>query len=203
MVHDHLSHTHESPRSDRNASPNSASCDVARTTSAAGAAGGPSASGPKEIRGRKNLERGNMTTSSAAEENHDDHSASKSDEWWSASISAGPRRRAAAMVPPIASAAQVPAFNFSFALGGWLMIYNFGVAKCLLDHGLHKVDPRRQSVIGSSAGSLAAAALVLEADIDKVSPTITVRPSYCTRRVNSLTLATPVASRSGGLGHVT
>lgn len=64
--------------------------------------------------------------------------------------------------------APVTAFNFSFALGGWLMIYNFGVAKCLLDHGLHKVDPERQSIIGSSAGSLSAAALVLEADIDKV-----------------------------------
>lgn len=64
--------------------------------------------------------------------------------------------------------APVSAFNFSFALGGWLMIYNFGVAKCLLDHGLHKVDPERQSIIGSSAGSLSAAALVLEADIDKV-----------------------------------
>ena len=61
-----------------------------------------------------------------------------------------------------------PAFNFSFALGGWLMIYNFGVAKCLRDHGLHKVQPERQSIIGSSAGSLSAAALVLEADIDKV-----------------------------------
>lgn len=61
----------------------------------------------------------------------------------------------------------VPAYNFSFAMGGWLMIYNFGVAKCLLDHGLHKVQPERQRVIGSSAGSLAAAALVLEADIDK------------------------------------
>lgn len=48
------------------------------------------------------------------------------------------------------------------------MIYNFGVAKCLLDHGLHKVQPERQSIIGSSAGSLAAAGLVLEADIDKV-----------------------------------
>lgn len=47
------------------------------------------------------------------------------------------------------------------------MIYNFGVAKCLLDHRLHTVHPE-QSVIGSSAGALAAAALVLEADIDKV-----------------------------------
>lgn len=53
-------------------------------------------------------------------------------------------------------------------MGGWLMIYNFGVAKCLLDHGLHAVHPK-QSIIGSSAGSLAAAAIVLEADIDKVS----------------------------------
>ena len=67
-----------------------------------------------------------------------------------------------------AEPATIPAYNFSFAMGGWLMIYNFGVAKCLLDHGLHKVQPERQTVIGSSAGSLAAAALVLEADIDKV-----------------------------------
>ncbi|CAN0206981.1 unnamed protein product [Ectocarpus sp. 6 AP-2014] len=52
-------------------------------------------------------------------------------------------------------------------MGGWLMFYTFGVAKCLLDHGLHNVRPTEQSVIGSSAGSLAAAALVLEADIDK------------------------------------
>lgn len=48
------------------------------------------------------------------------------------------------------------------------MFYSFGVAKCLLDHGLHKVRPLQQSFIGSSAGSLAAAALALEADIDKV-----------------------------------
>ncbi|CAN0470255.1 unnamed protein product [Ectocarpus sp. 12 AP-2014] len=53
-------------------------------------------------------------------------------------------------------------------MGGWLMFYTFGVAKCLLDHGLHNVRPMEQSVIGSSAGSLAAAALVLEADIDKI-----------------------------------
>lgn len=63
---------------------------------------------------------------------------------------------------------RIPAFNFSFAMGGWLMFYSFGVAKCLLDHGLHRVRPMRQSFIGSSAGSLAAAALALEADIDKV-----------------------------------
>ncbi|CAN0388900.1 unnamed protein product, partial [Ectocarpus sp. 12 AP-2014] len=63
---------------------------------------------------------------------------------------------------------RLPAFNFSFAMGGWLMFYTFGVAKCLLDHGLHNVRPMEQSVIGSSAGSLAAAALVLEADIDKI-----------------------------------
>lgn len=62
---------------------------------------------------------------------------------------------------------RVPAFNFSFAMGGWLMFYSFGVAKCLLDHGLHKVRPLQQSFIGSSAGSLAATALALEADIDK------------------------------------
>lgn len=64
---------------------------------------------------------------------------------------------------------RIPAFNFSFAMGGWLMFYSFGVAKCLLDHGLHKVRPMQQSFIGSSAGSLAAAALALEADIDKAS----------------------------------
>lgn len=63
---------------------------------------------------------------------------------------------------------RIPAINFSFAMGGWLMFYSFGVAKCLLDHGLHKVS-EKQSAIGSSAGSLAAAALILEADIDKVS----------------------------------
>lgn len=70
---------------------------------------------------------------------------------------------------------RLPAFNFSFAMGGWLMFYTFGVAKCLLDHGLHNVRPTEQSVIGSSAGSLAAAALVLEADIDKASNECCVR----------------------------
>lgn len=70
-----------------------------------------------------------------------------------------------------AAARAVPAYNFSFAMGGWLMIYNFGVAKCLLDHGLHDVHPD-QTVIGSSAGSLAAAAVVLEADIDKVGVSV-------------------------------
>lgn len=83
-----------------------------------------------------------------------------------------PAEGAAASVAAAASAPAesrgVPAFNFSFAMGGWLMFYSFGVAKCLMDHGLHKVLPMRQRAIGSSAGSLAATALVLEADIDKV-----------------------------------
>ena len=74
----------------------------------------------------------------------------------------------AAAAPPV-EGRRAPAFNFSFAMGGWLMFYSFGVAKCLLDHGLHKVRPMQQSFIGSSAGSLAAAALALEADIDKAS----------------------------------
>ncbi|CAM9891051.1 unnamed protein product, partial [Discosporangium mesarthrocarpum] len=60
-----------------------------------------------------------------------------------------------------------PAFNFSFAVGGWLMFYNFGVAKCLMDHELHKVHPS-QKLFGSSAGSLAAAGLALEADFDGI-----------------------------------
>ncbi|CAM9761677.1 unnamed protein product [Choristocarpus tenellus] len=61
----------------------------------------------------------------------------------------------------------LPAFNFSFAVGGWLMFYNFGVAKCLQDHHLHSVHPR-QKFLGSSAGSLAAAGLALGADFDAI-----------------------------------
>lgn len=77
------------------------------------------------------------------------------------------KREASESATSNVSEQPLPAFNFSFAMGGWLMFYSFGVAKCLLDHGLHKVS-KKQSAIGSSAGSLAAAALVLEADIDKV-----------------------------------
>ncbi|KAG5183577.1 hypothetical protein JKP88DRAFT_263026 [Tribonema minus] len=50
---------------------------------------------------------------------------------------------------------SAPAFNFSFACGGWLQFYMFGVAKCLTDHGLHAVDEDQQ-FIGSSAGALTA-----------------------------------------------
>ncbi|KAG5187879.1 acyl transferase/acyl hydrolase/lysophospholipase, partial [Tribonema minus] len=60
-----------------------------------------------------------------------------------------------------------PPLNFSFACGGWLQFYLFGVAKCLTDHGLHAVG-RSQKFIGSSAGALTAAGMALDADWDAV-----------------------------------
>lgn len=42
---------------------------------------------------------------------------------------------------------QLPS-SFSFACGGWLQFYMFGVAKCLKEHGLH----RQAKFAGCSAG---------------------------------------------------
>ncbi|CAM9879413.1 unnamed protein product, partial [Phaeothamnion confervicola] len=62
----------------------------------------------------------------------------------------------------------LPTFNFSFACGGWLQYYLFGVARCIQDHGLHRVafsGPRKQIFAGCSAGALTAAALALDGDL--------------------------------------
>jgi predicted acylesterase/phospholipase RssA len=48
--------------------------------------------------------------------------------------------------------------SFSFACGGWLQFYMFGVAKCLKDHGLHK----EAKFSGCSAGALTALGLCVE-----------------------------------------
>lgn len=53
---------------------------------------------------------------------------------------------------------------FSFAAGGWLKIYYFGVAKKLQEDGM--VDGAK--FMGSSAGSLVSAALALGLDFDKI-----------------------------------
>ncbi|KAJ0405052.1 hypothetical protein P43SY_001196 [Pythium insidiosum] len=55
--------------------------------------------------------------------------------------------------------------SFSFACGGWLKMYLFGVAKALQEHDLD----RDAEVIGCSAGALAAAAMALR-----------LSPFYCT-----------------------
>lgn len=54
--------------------------------------------------------------------------------------------------------------SFSFACGGWLMVYLFGVAKALQEHRLD----RRASMIGCSAGALTATALALQCDFDAI-----------------------------------
>lgn len=56
-----------------------------------------------------------------------------------------------------------PAFNFSFACGGWLQFYEFGCAKCLCDHGLHAVA-EKQKFIGSSAGGICALGMGLDGE---------------------------------------
>jgi hypothetical protein len=58
-----------------------------------------------------------------------------------------------------------PRLTFSFAAAGWLQTYHFGVAKALQDVGLVVEDVR---FCGSSAGSLAAAALVTKCDMDQL-----------------------------------
>ena len=57
-----------------------------------------------------------------------------------------------------------PKVTFSFAAAGWLQMYHFGVAKALQDTGI--VDNENIRFCGSSAGALAAAAIVCECDFD-------------------------------------
>jgi hypothetical protein len=59
-----------------------------------------------------------------------------------------------------------PIESFSFACGGWLFIYMFGVAKCLQDRG---VDKKLKCAAGCSAGALTAAGLCLGGDFDKAT----------------------------------
>ncbi|TMW63301.1 hypothetical protein Poli38472_002242 [Pythium oligandrum] len=54
--------------------------------------------------------------------------------------------------------------SYSFACGGWLKMYLFGVAKALQEHELEK----NARVIGCSAGALAATALALGCDFDAI-----------------------------------
>lgn len=61
---------------------------------------------------------------------------------------------------------------FSFAAAGWLQMYHFGVAKALQDSGLVKTKgadfdcQAPPKFVGSSAGALASAALVVGTDFD-------------------------------------
>ena len=48
--------------------------------------------------------------------------------------------------------------SYSFACGGWLQFYMFGVAKCLKDHKMHK----KAIFLGSSAGALTGLGLAVE-----------------------------------------
>jgi len=59
-----------------------------------------------------------------------------------------------------------PPKSFSFSAAGWLKMYYWGVAKCLQVHGLAASENVKFS--GSSAGSLAAAGLVVGSDFDKI-----------------------------------
>jgi len=59
--------------------------------------------------------------------------------------------------------------NFSFACGGWLQNYLYGVAKCLQDCGL---DDQIACCAGTSAGALTAAGLVLNADFDAIMESV-------------------------------
>jgi hypothetical protein len=57
-----------------------------------------------------------------------------------------------------------PPNSFSFACGGWLKMYLFGVAKALKEHELEK----NARLIGCSAGALAASGLLLGCDFDNI-----------------------------------
>lgn len=57
---------------------------------------------------------------------------------------------------------------FSFAGGGWLMVYMYGVAKALRELGLHE----NSQFIGTSAGCLAIVSMVGGSDFDAILETI-------------------------------
>jgi len=61
---------------------------------------------------------------------------------------------------------EFPPKSFSFSAAGWLKMYYWGVAKCLQVHGL--AASQNVKFIGSSAGALAAAGLVVGSDFDQV-----------------------------------
>jgi len=61
---------------------------------------------------------------------------------------------------------EFPPKSFSFSAAGWLKMYYWGVAKCLQVHGLAASEDVQ--FIGSSAGALASAGLVVGSDFDKV-----------------------------------
>jgi hypothetical protein len=62
-----------------------------------------------------------------------------------------------------------PIDSISFASGGWLFLYMFGVGKCLQDRGYFTPQTK---AIGCSAGALTAAGLCLNGDFTKAT-------SYC------------------------
>ncbi|GMF17791.1 unnamed protein product [Phytophthora fragariaefolia] len=64
----------------------------------------------------------------------------------------------------IRQAAEPAALSFSFACGGWLKMYLFGVAKALQQFELE----RRARLIGCSAGALTATGLALGCDFDAI-----------------------------------
>ena len=77
------------------------------------------------------------------------------------------RRLSFPLTPPrVLSSLQLshPPKAYSFAAAGWLKLYFFGVAAFLQDHGLDK----KANFVGSSAGSLTAAGLVLGVDFRAV-----------------------------------
>ena len=61
------------------------------------------------------------------------------------------------------SPSSPPWKSISFAIGGWLQFYMYGVARAIQARGLDSPDV---TYCGASAGALAAAGLVLEGDFD-------------------------------------
>ena len=59
---------------------------------------------------------------------------------------------------------ELPWNSVSFACGGWLQFYMFGVAKALQASGLDY--PSKVTYCGCSAGALAAVGLALEGNFD-------------------------------------
>lgn len=59
---------------------------------------------------------------------------------------------------------ELPWSSVSFACGGWLQFYMFGVAKALQASGLDY--PSKVTYCGCSAGALAAVGLALEGNFD-------------------------------------
>lgn len=75
------------------------------------------------------------------------------------------QRRRASYVGDDAAACSPPPSALSFSACGWLKLYNFGVAKALMEARMHE----RCEILGASAGSLVACGMALGLDFAQVA----------------------------------